>query len=230
MSRIDNFKQRARDWGLKRAVYWNVMSVLARVGIHVHYVTVGTDRREIDLEEAIESPPGYESRPVGLDEILTYVDRVPGLVRDHLEVAFGRGDYCIGNFHGGDLVGFAFESWTRARVNDQLDVLVPKGFRYGYKAWTHPDHRRMHLSRLRAYTRRLHLKRPHEERSIGFVETHNYESVLHTYRHPNLRGLRMGLCGWITLLGKQFPFNTRRAKWIGFEMVRKNDDGRRQYV
>ncbi len=40
----------------------------------------------------------------------------------------------------------------------------------------------------------------------------------------------MGLCGWITLFGRQIPFNTRRAKWIGFELVRKEDHRRRQYI
>lgn len=65
---------------------------------------------------------------------------------------------------------------------------------------------------------------------ISMAETHNYPSLLHGYRHPRLRGLRMGFCGWITVFGRQIPFNSRRARWIGFEFVRREDHRRRQYV
>ena len=40
----------------------------------------------------------------------------------------------------------------------------------------------------------------------------------------------MGFCGSMTRLGREIPFNSRRARWIGFEIVRKDDPGVRQYV
>ena len=230
MWKVANFRDRITQWGLKRAVHWTVMATLGRIGIHVHYVNVLSGRREIDMDDDVTVPEGYETRPIGLDELLTHVDKAPDLVPDRLRVAFARGDLCIANLFRGELVGYAFSSWTRTRVNDQIDVLIPRGFRYGYKGWTHPDHRQLHLSRMRGHVRRRYRRAPHEERGISYVETHNYPSALHTYRHPNLRSLRMGFCGWITIFGRKIPFNTRRAKWIGFEMVRKDDDGKRQYV
>ena len=78
----------------------------------------------------------------------------PDLSRAFLETAFGRGDRCTANFFHGRLVGYSFNAYVRARVNDQLDVLVPPGFRYGYKSWTHSEHRRANLSRMRGYVRR----------------------------------------------------------------------------
>jgi hypothetical protein len=230
-STIGKFHKRRADWGLRRTLYWYLMHTLAKAGIRLHYVRVGADMREIlRIEERPQVPDGYDTRVVGLEEMLPHAGAVPDLDREFLEASFARGDRCTANFFNGELVGFSFGTHQRARATPQLDVLVPSGFRYGYKAWTHPAHRQRNLSRIRGYVRRQSAKSMHEERSISYIETHNYPSLLHSYRHPRDRGLAMGLCGWITLFGRQIPFNSRRAKWIGFEVVRKNDSGRRQYV
>jgi hypothetical protein len=225
------FRQRLRDWGLRRTLYWYLMHALSKFGIRLHYVRVGADMREfLATEVAPETPQGYDTRVVGIDELLPFAGVVPDLDREFLVAALQRGDVCTANFFNRELVGFSFSTLERARVSAQLDVLVPDGFRYSYKAWTHPDHRRHNLSRARGYVRRQTLKWGHEVRSISYIETHNYPSLLHSYRHPRDRSLPMGFCGWFTLFGRQIPFNSRRAKWIGFEFVRKGDDGRRQYV
>ncbi len=230
MEKLTNFRQRQREWGWRRALHWELMHALSKLGIRVHYVNVGADLREIVGEEQPLVSPEYNTRIAHLTDLAPHVGRVPGLSRDFLETAFERGDVCIANFHGDVLVGFSFSSYVRARVNDQLDVMVPDGFRYGYKGWTDPEHRRQNLSRMRGYTRRTCVPADHQQRTISYVETHNYASLLHSYRKPSLRSLRMGFCGWVTLFGRQIPFSSRRARWIGFEFVRKNDSGDRQYV
>lgn len=230
MGKIANFSGRRRDWGLKRALHWEIMHTLELLGVSVNYVRVGGDMREILGETRPEVPPGYDTRMVGLAELLPYVGEETGLTREFLEAAFARGDRCTANFFGERLVGFSFNCYTRARVNDQIDVIIPEGFRYGYKAWTHPEHRRARLSKMRGYVRRRTLPFDIDCRSISYVATHNYPSLLHGYRHPRVRGLAMGLCGWVTVFGRKIPFNSRRAKWVGFEFVRREDAGRRQYT
>jgi hypothetical protein len=230
-SKVWHFGQRKRDWGLRRALYWEVMNLLRRtIGLRVHYVTVGADLKRPHENVRPEVPPGYDTRIVGLDDLLPYADRMPDLSAEFLHDAFARGDECAANFFGDELVGYGFICRTRCRASDQLDVLIPKGFRYSYKDWTHVDHRRKNLSRMRGHVRFTTMPRPFEERSIYYVETDNYASLLHGYRHPRERGLRMGLCGWFSLFGRQIPFSGRKAKWIGFEVVRREDAGRRQYV
>lgn len=225
------FRQRMRDWGLRRTLYWYLMHALSKFGIHLHYVRVGADMLDIlGNEVAPETPQGYGTRVVGVDELLPLAGVVAGLDREFVLAAFERGDVCTANYFDGELVGFSFSTCKRARVSAQLDVLVPDGFRYGYKAWTHPEHRRRNLARARGYVRRQTLKWAHEVRSISYIETHNYPSLLRSYRHPRQRSLPMGFCGWVTLFGREIPFNSRRAKWIGFEFVRRDDHGRRQYV
>jgi hypothetical protein len=230
MEKLDNFRKRKADWGWRRALYWELMNLLFKLGIHVHYVNVGADLREIVGEEEPKVAPEYQTRVASLHDLLPHLGSVPKLSREFLDTAFGRGDVCVANFHNGTLVGFSFSSYVRARVSEQLDVLVPNGFRYGYKAWTHPDHRRQNLSRMRGFVRRRSIRADHSQRTISYIETHNYASLLHSYRSPRLRALRMGFCGWVTIFGRQVPFNSRRAKWVGFEFVRNEDTGKRQYV
>jgi len=230
MRKLDNFRARKRDWGWRRALHWELMHGLSLLGLRIHYVIVGSDMREILGEEMPAVALGYDTRVVGYGELLPYVSQVPDLSGEFLEAAFARGDVCTANYYGGALVGFSFSSYTRARVTNQLDVLIPEGFRYGFKSWTHTDHRRANLRRMRGYVRRRTLRSDHEQRSISYVETHNYASLLHGYRHPRLRSLRMGFCGWFTVFGRQIPFSTRRARWVGFEFVRREDSRRRQYV
>jgi hypothetical protein len=230
MEKLRNLRTRMRDWGWRRASYWELMHVLSKLGLHLHYINVGADMREIVGEEEPIVAAEYHTRVVRLEDLLPHLASVPHLSRDFLETVFSRGDVCVANFCRSQLVGYSFSTYVRARVNDQLDVLVPEGFRYGYKAWTHPDHRRQNLSRMRGFVRRRCVPTDHTVRSISYVETHNYASLLHSYRFPSLRAIRMGFCGWITIFGRKVPFNSRHARWVGFEFVRKQDSGRRQYV
>lgn len=230
MGKSANFALRKKNWGTKRALHWEVMNILFKLGVRVHYINVEGNVREILGEDLPEVPPGYEARYVGLNEMLPHVDCVPDLDRAFLNEVFARGDVCIANFHGTELLGFAFVSFTRARVTGQLDALVPDGFQYVYKGWTHPAHRRKNLAAARVYLRHKLLLANRNQRSISYVETHNYQSLLHSYRHPRERSLRMGFCGWITVFGRQIPLNSRRARWVGFELIRRDDDGRRQYT
>lgn len=230
MGKRANFSQRKRDWGLGRALYWELMNAVARLGVHLHYVNIDGHLSAIMDETPPAVPTGYDTRYLGFEELRAYEGLVPDMDGAFLDSACARGDVCIANFHDDELVGFAFLSFTHARATPQLDVLVPEGFQYVYKGWTHQNHRRAGLAAARVHLRHQLLRANPAQRSISYVETHNYASLLRGYRHPRERLLRMGFCGWITVLGRQIPFNSRRAKWIGFELTPSGNHRRRQYV
>lgn len=230
-SHLERFQQRTRDWGLRRALHWYLMNGLARAAdFHIHYVTIEGTSRDLRYQTPPRTAPGYETRVIEATELLPYTGKVPGLDADFVKKAIDWNYECVANFHKGELVGYGFGARTRVRVNDQLDALVPAGFRYGFKSWTHPDHRRRKLGEVRTYTRYVTAPKVPGERSIHYIETHNYPSLLHRYRHPRERRIRMGLVGWFTLFGRQIPFSSRCAKWLGFEFVRKEDTRVRLYV
>ena len=228
---IVEFRKRRQEWGFKRALYWQLMNLMRRVfGLRLYYVLVESNVREIVGEQQPQVPEGIVTRIVDIAELFPFAGKVADLDREFLETVRARGDVGIANFRQDELLGFAFVSFTRARASAQLDVLVPKGFQYVYKGWTHPDYRRTNLAAARVYLRHGLLRENHAQRGISYVETHNYVSLLHGYRHPRERSLLMGFCGWITVFGREIPFNSRHARWVGFEMVRQGDPGLRQYV
>lgn len=231
LSIASRFRRRVADWGLLRAVHFHVMNALARIaGLHVHCVSVDAASRELRYQTPPRTPPGYDTRFVDVEDLLPYADRTTGLDGDFVKRAIEAGYLCVANFYRGEIVGYTFQSRTRAPVTDQLDVIVPTGFRYGFKAWTHPDHRRRKLGEVRTYVQFTYGDHPPGERSVHYIECHNYPSLLHGYRHPRERRIRIGLVGWITVFGRHIPFNSRGAKWLGFLFVRREDTRPRLYV
>lgn len=200
------------------------MQFLARgLGFHVHYVFVGSGSGRTGRLPPPIVPDGYRVRMVDADELERHVGLAPGITPAFVDGVRRLGDACVASFRQGRLVGFSFESTCRAVVNDQLDILIPAGFRYTYKTWVDPAHRQRNLSQIQNYVRYHARRRDHAERDIWYVETHNYLSLLHSYRQPGERELRMGLIGWISLFGRHVPFRTPASRWLGVEFVRKDD-------
>jgi len=105
------------------------------------------------------------------------------------------------------------------------------GFMYAYKDWTSAQHRKLSLSKYRSKAMdSIYLTPLNTERFIWYIETHNYASLLHSYVHPTDRALKSGFIGWYSIFGRQIPFNSRKAKCLGCEIVKKTDSGTRQYV
>jgi hypothetical protein len=193
-------------------------------------VRIGADRLDLRDPTPPAVPPGYVTRLGCKADFVPHIGRVAHLDAEFVERAFAHGDECSLTLYGDELVGFTFCSRSRARVTPQLDVLVPKGFRYVYKEWTHPAHRRRNLARMGSWVRNFQARRPFAERSISYVETHNYASLLHAPRNPSEHAIHMGYVGWFTWFGRQIPFNSRKAKWVGLEFVRKDDHRKRQTI
>lgn len=235
MSKLRNqvslFMDHKGQWGLRRALYWSLMNLAQRtLGLHLHYVSYQSGMRAVLRPKAPKTPDGYQTRLIAPAELMTYADAVPELNVDVVQTANLRGDECVANFYHDELVGWTFNARSRTAVTDQLDALVPNGFRCTYYTWTHPDHRQKRLGGLRIHVLRQARIGRALERSIGWVETHNYPSLLRSYRSPPERRINMGYVGWINLFGREIPFNSRRAKWIGFEFVRKERNRVRQYT
>lgn len=223
---------RIRSWGLRRALFWQVMHLLKeQFGFCLNYVFVGADR--MDLRDPIppDIPPGYETFMATKSDFQPFVGKVEFLDQAFIDEAFANGDEASMTLYNGELVSYGFATRVKARVTSQLELHVPKKFRYAYKSWTRQDHRRKRISRMGAYVRAFHNPgRKYEERAIYTIVAHNYASLLHGYRFPSERAIRMGFVGWFSLFGKQIPFNSRKAKWIGLEIRRKGDERVRQYV
>lgn len=215
-------------WGTARALNFILGNLLNRLGISINYVFVGADDG-LPKTEAPEIPTGYETRLGTYQDFVDFESQEYGYNLKQVERYFANGDRCAVTFYNGTMVGYRFNTDVEAGVTDQLSVSIPDGFTYAFKAWVHAEHRRKNLDARAVWT--IAQSRPANcrERHIWYIATHNYPSLLHGYINPKARSLRVGLVGWITVFGKQLPFASRGAKWLGFEFQR---DGRvpRQYI
>lgn len=223
---------RINDWGWRRAIFWQVMHTLKEYfGITLSYVRVSADRLDLRDPTPPDIPPGYDVRIATKEDFEPFVGKVEFLDREFVDNAFAHDDEASIAIYNGELVGYSFVTRVKARVTPQLELHVPKNFRYAYKSWTREDHRRRYVSRMMGHVRLYNNpRREFKERGIWIVFVHNYPSLLHSYRYPSERSIPMGYVGWITLFGKQIPFNSRKAKWIGLEVRRQGDERVRQYV
>ena len=214
-SRVREILAGWREVGIATALHAAVFRRLARLGLHLNVVELGDDDPTIAHPEL---PPGYTTRPVPLEELWDWVGRVPDLDADFLDRAIARGDRCVGNFFGDELVGFGFVTRSRAPVTDQIDVVIDDWLVYRYKGWTHPDHRRKHLSHARGRINRTLFPMGPGMRTVSYVAVHNLASKLH---HADVRPVRLGYCGHLRLFGRDYPFTGRVPRRFGFRFERR---------
>jgi len=217
--KLERFSQHRRLWGTTRALNFFLGGLLQRLGVSINYVFVGADDG-LRKAQAPEIPPGYETRLGTYQDFVDFDGEGYDYDLSAVERYFANGDRCAVTFCDGAMVGYRFNTIVEAPVTEQLSVRVPDGFIYAYKAWIHAKHRRKNLDSRAVWV--INQSRPADcrERDIWYIATHNYPSLLHGYVNPKARSLRMGLVGWVTLFGKQLPFSSRGAKWLGFEFHR----------
>ena len=188
MAERDTFAWRIENWGYGRTLHWALMRLMNRLtGLRIHYVLVTMNP---DEREPTPMPDGYTARIISIADLRPHAVDNEELDAEFLDLAEERGDVCFANFCGDELVGFSFETLERARATMQLDVLIPQGFSYGYKGWTHPDHRLKGLNLIRGDVSRERSNRPP---SVFYIETTNYASLLRRYRSPSQSPTASGL-------------------------------------
>lgn len=211
---MSSVRDDVRRWGWTRALYAALMRRLRRwlVLCRIH------SRPMQDRPTFLEDDPALPVRLLSRQDLLRAVEQMPAqLDRGFVEAALARGDVCAGAYDGDRLVSFVWRSFSMAPHEPGLWVEVQKPFRYGYKAYTHPDYRGRHLvSRIAVHTDRLCLERGFTH-AVGFIETHNYSSITADLRHGNVL---VGYAGYLHLFGRWLPFRTPGARRHGFRFIR----------
>ena len=215
-----------REWGLRRAIAWYIYRALRRIlNVHIYRLWMSSGNNDAWIAGLpSEVPEGYTARLVEPEELIPYAKPENDLDVEFLEESQARKDECVACFYDGEVVSYGFNATTRSPVTAALDIQVPPGFVYGFKVWTHPDHRRRGLTKVRGkvmhdYRTQHRIRDP---RIIRYIEFNNYASMLNNrYEPPNERSLYLGIIGWIGIGGKVIPFNGRRARWIGAVLVKK---------
>jgi hypothetical protein len=208
------------EYGLVEIAYLAIMRRLARLGFHLFLVELGDDNPNVAMPRL---PPGYTARATDLEELWPWVDQDDnGLSEEFLRGAIARGDRCVANFFNGELVGYGFVTQVGAPATNQLDVVIDDRLIYRYKGWTHPDHRRKHLSHARGRLNRQFFPLTGGRRTVDFVAVDNVAS---RKKHADVHPTRLGYCGFVRVLGHEFPFTSRGPRRSGFRLARRPQGG-----
>jgi len=195
-------------------LYAPALGLLARNGTRVLLVNLGDPNPDIAFPDL---PPGYTAEPKDPLDLLPWASTEYGLSDTFLQQANARGDRCVANFYEGSLVGYGFVTRCFAPVTEQIGVSINSTLQYRYKGWTHPEHRRKHLSHARGRINSRLFPRQPGQRMVSYVEAHNFASRL---PHADVHPIFLGTCLIVRLLGREFPISSPAARRAGFELVR----------
>lgn len=200
-------------------LYAPLLRFLARTGTRVLLVQLGDPNPNIAFPDLA---PGYSAEPKEPLDLLPWAKPEFGLQETFLRSASKRGDRCVANFFEGSLVGYGFVTRSCAPVTEQVDVKIGPALQYRYKGWTHPEHRRKHLSHARGRLNSRLFPNQARQRMVSYVEAHNFASRLtHAAVHPTF----LGLCLIVRVFGREFPINSPAARRAGFELFRRDRVG-----
>ena len=183
-----------------------------RLGVHVCRVRV---RKLGGVPSPPSLPAGIDLRVLSRDDLLrASVDDTLSLSRDFVEAALERGDMAFGAYDGDQLVSYMWRTLTAAPHVDGLWVRADRPYCYGYKGFTHPDYRGLHLNpavSLCSDEQFLTLGYTH---NIGFIDVHNLSSLATRKYKGNVP---IGYAGYVNWFGRCFTFRTPAVKRTGFE-------------
>ena len=137
-----------------------------------------------------------------------------GLSHDFVKFALARGDVAFGAMHGDRLVAYTWRTFTEAPHEHGLWVRVRPPYRYGYKAFTHPSYRGLHLNAAISLSSDAYFLERGYTHHVGFVDIWNRASLATgKYKGNSV----IGFAGYLRWFGRYVPFRTPGVKRTGFE-------------
>lgn len=199
-----------RHWGLLRALYaWLMINLQGRLTLCTVMVRPG--------QRNPQYPPlseGREARIASVEE-LTAAARDPAndMSAEWLKGAIRRGEICAAVFEGKKLLSYTWRAFGPTPHEHGLEVQFDPRYVYGFYAYTRPEHRRQGLQHAADFASENHLFDMGYTEGIGFVETHNYPSMISQQKRG---AYRVGYAGYLYLLGRVYTFQSPGAKQHGF--------------
>jgi hypothetical protein len=137
--------------------------------------------------------------------------------------AKARDDVCIGAFHGDRLVAYRWYAVSGTAPCDDPLYIRNTGHRqtYGYKMFTHPQHRGRRLQLYTMIYGDAQMLRRGFTHATLYVATHNFASRRGLSRVPSQR--LVGLVACVRLFGRYFIASSPGLERYGFELAERID-------
>jgi len=199
-----------RKWGLRKFLYARLMRALAPwlffCSVEVRTLCAEPKLPKLAPGRSVRVATQQELEAVAADPIY---EMSKSFIRESLE----RGSYCMAVFQDDKIISYAWRSFSTTPHVGGIWVEIGPNYRYGYKGFTHPDFRQQGLQHFTSLASDADAIRRGCTLGIGFIETHNYPSLISNAKRNNKR---VGFAGYLRFRGRVFPFRTPGAKKHGF--------------
>ena len=194
--------------------WWLYAAMLGRLdrwfGIRVLYVFRRPLAAEQDVSADLE--PDYVFKVMAEEELLRHADNPDlHLHDDSIREALKCGDVCFGILYRGYLIAYRWYSLSSSTPCEGglfIRYAYP-GRAYGYKEFTHPDHRGKRLHQHTMKHSDGHLMNRGYTHTIGYIHTHNFASLRNNAR---MRGVQtIGFIFTMKLFGRHLIINSPGA-------------------
>ena len=129
-----------------------------------------------------------------------------------VKAALAKGDTCTGAINNGRLIAYLWRAYSPTKHTDGLWIDFGPLARYSYDSFTLPQHRGQRVLHTLSMSTEA-LDQRGREKSIAFIETHNYSSIKSAKFTGNTI---VGYAGYWHLFGKYYTFHSNGAKKEGF--------------
>ena len=212
-----SFYQHVQRFGLGWAIYRAIM-----IRIRKQVLVAVINSRELFAEAPEEDPSPFEVRVLDEQALLDACTLFPTeLTPAFIKLALARGDVCLGAYDDERLVSFTWRCYSRCHHKPGIWVQVPKGYRYGYKAFTEPSYRGKRA--MNPYVSDPICISKGCSRTIAFIELHNRSSIANSDRQGKSK--IVGYVAYLKIFGKLFTWHSASVKAVGFKFYAADAEG-----
>ena len=212
----------SKRWGLLKTLYFYFARFCAKY-LRINGSLCLIFSTPLLNEEDDDCDTSNPSKVLTNEELKAYSLGNPALdmAPEMLSSALARGDYCVGTIIDGQLVSYAWRSFSDVPHTDKIWVRVGPNSSYNYKSYTLPAFRGQHIGERRKYCGNKPLQRRGINNKQSFIASTNYSSLAGT-RRGNSKHL--GYAGYFHLFGKIFLFHSPGVKKERFEFFLHEGD------
>ena len=206
----DRLLSDTKHWGLWRTLCFHFFSTLRSHGVflcwvHTREMSDHQPREVLPANVTVERLSTAACHQAARNPAL---DLPPEFVTD----ALARGDMCHAARVDGKVVSYAWRSCSTAPADPGIEVCVPSGYSYGYKAFTLPDHRGQGIYPAIASAEISSCQTAGLTHGVSFTEVYDYSFLNAEQKFGNTR---VGLAGYVRIGRKIVTFSCPAVKTLG---------------
>jgi len=214
------FNDNIKRYGFSRSVgAWGLRKLERHLGLHIWVIDLRPTDSAYKIPE--EHAAQFTFKRLTLNEaVASSANEQLGMSADFVRDAFSRSDVCLGVLHGDKLVAYAWRTFKRAPVTNDLWIrLCRDDVRYGYKAYVLPEYRGMQLYQSVTQFYEHEFAAMGINNAVGYTALNNLPSM--RSRTTYSTQVKIGYAGFLKLGARYWTFRTPGVRaYLAFDRSR----------